>query len=137
MSITTKFVNQPGTEEFGVANTNKVVSTIFNNPKLVAAHMMQSMLEGHIEMCADYTLSTDEIEANLAAEHLRLATADMFADYIEELRDAVHAAILDPEFCKTNIKSITMNRNTDGSYAMDDAVVDLTFDFKHKRNQNW
>lgn len=131
MSITTAFVNQA--DEFNPAQASRVVSQIFSNPKLVAAYMMQSMMEGHIDMCSDYTLTTDEIESNLSDQAMRECTASMFADYIHDLQTAVDKAIADPDFCKTEIKSITLNRNPNGTYAMDDADVKMTFDFQGKR----
>lgn len=133
MSITTQFINQPG-DEFSPAQMNKWVSHIFSNPKLVAAYMMTSMMEGHIDMCADYTLTTDEIESNLSDQAMRECTAAMFEDYITELRDSVYSAMADVNFCKTQIKSLTMTRNDNGTYAMEDADVKMTFDFQNKRD---
>ena len=133
MSITTQFINQPS-DEFSPAQMNKWVAHIFSNPKLVAAYMMQSMMEGHIDMCADYTLTTDEIESNLSDQAMRECTAAMFEDYITELRDSVYSAMADVNFCKTQIKSITMTRNDNGKYAMEDADVKMTFDFQNKRD---
>ena len=133
MSITTQFINQPS-DEFSPAQMSKWVSHIFSNPKLVAAYMMQSMMEGHIDMCADYTLTTDEIESNLSDQAMRECTAAMFEDYITELRDSVYSAMADVNFCKTQIKSIVMTRDDNGKYAMEDADVKMTFDFQNKRD---
>ena len=135
MSITTQFINQPS-DEFSPAQASKWITHIFGNPKLVAAYMMQSMMEGHIDMCADYTLTTDEIESNLSAQAMRECTAAMFDDYMNDLKTSVAEAMADPEFCKTQIYSITLNRNDNGTYAMEDADVRMVFDFKNKRHSS-
>jgi hypothetical protein len=134
MTVNLKIENQPiGSDQTPAHMVSKTVMKVFDNPKLVAAWMMLSMLEGHIDMCADYKMTTDEVENLLSAQALRECTKDMFNDYIDDLRASVNEVIADPEFCKTAIKSMTMARNDDGTYALDDAVVDLTFDFKGTR----
>lgn len=134
MTVNLKIENQPnGTDQTPASMVPKTVMKVFDNPKLVAVWMMTSMLEGHIDMCADYKMTTPEIENLLSAQALRDCTRDMFADYIHDLKTEVDKAIADPEFCKAVIKTMTMARNDDGTYALDDAVVDVTFDFKGSR----
>jgi hypothetical protein len=58
MTVNLKIENQPiGSDQTPSHMVSKTVMKVFDNPKLVAAWMMLSMLEGHIDMCADYKMT--------------------------------------------------------------------------------
>lgn len=134
MSVIIKVENQiNGSDQLPAAEMARRTQRVFDNPKFAAVWAMESMMEAHIEMAADYTMTTAEIETNLSAEHARMSAREFMADMLDDFRIAVMAAIDDPEFCKVELKQLILDRNADGTYAMSDADVRMDFDFKGKR----
>lgn len=134
MTTTVKIDNQyPGSSSTIVSEMCKHTSRTFDNPKWIAVHALVSMMEAHIELCADYNLSVQDIEGNLSTESVRVAAREMVKDWIGDLEAEVLNAINDPEFFRSEIVKLTLDRDKAGTYSLGDADVKMGFDFKGTR----
>lgn len=134
MTTTVTIENQrTGSNSTIASEMCRFTGRMFDNPKWMAVHAIVSMMEAHIDLCADYNLSVQDIEGNLSPEAVRDAAREMTKDWIRDLETEVLAAISDPEFFRSEIVKLTLEREKAGTYVLGDADVKMHFDFKHKR----
>lgn len=133
MSVTINIVNQPlGNDQIPAGEVCRKVSRMMSNPKHIAVWAMVSMAEASIDM-ADVNTTIVDVELELTAGNIRERAKDFVEDMLQELRDDVHAAIQDLEFCKALVQGIKFQRSSQGKMLVEDIDVDLSFDFNNTR----
>jgi hypothetical protein len=135
MSVTISVTNTYNTADMmPVSEITRRVMKFIDNPKLTAVWAMVSTMEAHIDMTADNTCFTPiDVEQNLAVESVRDVAKEMLREVLADFQAAAIEAIDDLQFCKTELKQVTLDRNADGTYALNDADVQMSFDFQNKR----
>lgn len=134
MTITIDIVRQPlGNDQMIAGELSRRVGRFLDNPKHVAAWAIASMAEASIDM-TEGSASIADVESDLTAANMRERAKDFVEDMLQELRDAVHEAIQDPNFCQVIVNGVNFQRNTHtNKMYVDDVDVRLDFDFGDKR----